>query len=144
MIGYKEIDDALGAVVSAALREAELPAMRVRDDVRKPLPRPSYRIDLTVSDDTRTSDYAERGAEVEIYYYPKDTDAPQRELLVAADALRAALGEGVDVAGFRLFTAEEIGSDAGDDVLAVTLRLEWIETAEEPVGEMMEELEYDG
>ena len=46
MIGYKEIDDALGAVVSAALRESNLPAMRVRDDVRKPLPRPSYRIDL--------------------------------------------------------------------------------------------------
>ena len=126
-ITWQELDDALGAAVSKALREAALPALRVRDDTEKPLPRPSYRIDLAVADETRTAEYAERGAEVEIYYYPKDAHAPRNELLTAAEALRASLGEGIDIGG----------------VLAAMLRLEWIETAGEPEGEPMEDLEYN-
>lgn len=142
MIHCKEIDDALGAVISAALAAAELPAMRVRDDTRKPLPRPSYRIDVTASDDARTGDYAERGAEVEIYYYPKDTDAQQWETLRAVDTLLPALGEGVDVSGVRLYLADGIESEAWVGGLTLTLRLEWIETADEPDGDLMETLEY--
>lgn len=142
-ITWQELDDALGAAVSSALREAALPALRVRDDTEKPLPRPSYRIDLAAADEARTAEYAERGAEVEIYYYPKDAHAPRRELLTAAEAVRAALGEGIDVGGVWLYLENEIETDASDGVLAATLRLEWIETAGEPEGEPMEELEYN-
>ena len=39
MIQWKEIDDALGAVVSAALKAANLPAVRERKDVKAPLVR---------------------------------------------------------------------------------------------------------
>ncbi len=144
-IKWQDIDDALGAAVSAALRECsdtDKP-LRVRSDTDKPLPRPSYRIDLAVADDARTAEYAERGAEAEIYYYPKDGHAPRDELLTAADALRAALGEGIDVGGVWLYLEDEIETDASDGVLAVMLRLEWVETAEEPEGEPMEELEYN-
>ena len=98
-ITWQALDDALGAAVSSALREAALPALRVRDDTEKPLPRPSYRIDLAVADEARTAEYAERGAEVEVYYYPKDAHAPRSELLTAAEALRASLGEGIDIGG---------------------------------------------
>ena len=115
----------------------------MRDDTEKPLPRPSYRIDLAAADEARTAEYAERGAEGEIYYYPKDAHAPRNELLTAAEALRAALGEGIDVGGVWLYLEDEIETDASDGVLAATLRLEWIETAGEPEGEPMEELEYE-
>ena len=119
-ITWQALDDALGAAVSSALREAALPALRVR-----------------------TAEYAERGAEVEIYYYPKDAHAPRNELLTAAEALRAALGEGIDIGGVWLYPEDGIETDASDGVLAAMLRLEWIETAGEPEGEPMEELEYN-
>ena len=141
-ISWQALDDALGAAVSKALRAAALPALRVRDDTEKPLPRPSYRIDLAAADEARTAEYAERGAEVEVYYYPKDAHAPRNELLTAAEAVRAALGEGIDVGGVWLYLEDEIETDASDGVLACALRLEWIETAGEPEGEPMEELEY--
>ena len=123
-ITWQALDDALGAAVSSALREAALPALRVRDDTEKPLPRPSYRIDLAVADEARTAEYAERGAEVEIYYYPKEAHAPRSELLTAAEALRSSLGEGIDIGGVWLYPEDGI------------------ETAGEPEGEPMEELEY--
>ena len=90
----------------------------------------------------RGAEYAERGGEVEIYYYPKDAHAPRNELLTAAEALRCALGEGVDIGGVWLYPEDGIETDASDGVLAAMLRLEWIETAGEPEGEPMEELEY--
>lgn len=142
-ITWQALDDALGAAVSSALREAALPALRVRDDTEKPLPRPSYRIDLAVADEARTAEYAERGAEVEVYYYPKDAHAPRNELLTAAEALRSSLGEGIDIGGVWLYPEDGIETDASDGVLAAMLRLEWIETAGEPEGEPMEELEYN-
>lgn len=84
-----------------------------------------------------------RGAEVEVYYYPKDAHAPRSELLTAAEALRASLGEGIDIGGVWLYPEDGIETDASDGVLAAMLRLEWIETAGEPEGEPMEELEYN-
>jgi len=61
MIHWKEIDDALGAVVSAALKAANLPAVRERKDVKAPLVRRSYRIDVGQTDGMGTDDYAETG-----------------------------------------------------------------------------------
>lgn len=68
MIRWKEIDDALGAVVSAALKAANLPAVRERKDVKAPLVRRSYRIDVGQTDGMGTDDYAETGCDIEIYF----------------------------------------------------------------------------
>lgn len=69
--------------------------------------------------------------------------ALRRELLTAAETLRASLGEGIDIGGVWLYPEDGIETDASDGVLAAMLRLEWIETAGEPEGEPMEELEYN-
>ena len=74
--------------------------------------------------------------------YREDAHAPRNELLTAAEALRSSLGEGIDIGGVWLYPEDGIETDASDGVLAAMLRLEWIETAGEPEGEPMEELEY--
>ena len=137
MIRWKEIDDALGAVVSAALGAADLPAGRIRDDVKAPLVRRSYRIDVGQTDGMGTDDYAE----IEIYFYPADGTRPRDELNTAADAIRAALREGVTVQDVVLIPEDDITCDADGETLTVMLRLTWIETAEE-TGEFMEEMVY--
>ena len=131
MIRWKEIDDALGAVVSAALKAANLPAARERKDVKAPLVRRSYRIDVGQTDGMGTDDYAETGCDIEIYFYPADGTRPRDELNTAADAIRAALREGVTVQGVVLIPEDDITCDADGETLAVMLRLTWIETAEE-------------
>ena len=141
MIRWKEIDDALGAVVSAALGAANLPAGRIRDDVKAPLVRRSYRIDVGQTDGMGTDDYAETDCDIEIYFYPADGTRPRDELNTAADAIRAALREGVTVQGVVLIPEDDITCDADGETLAVMLRLTWIETAEE-TGEFMEEMVY--
>ena len=118
MIRWKEIDDALGAVVSAALGAADLPAGRIRDDVKTPLVRRSYRIDVGQTDGMGTDDYAETGCDIEIYFYPADGTRPRDELNTAADAIRAALREGVTVQGVVLIPEDDITCDADGETLA--------------------------
>ena len=154
MIQWKEIDDALGAVVSAALKAANLPAVRERKDVKAPLVRRSYRIDVGQTDGMGTDDYAETGCDIEIYFYPADGTRPRDELNTAADAIRAALREGVTVQDVVLIPEDDIACNADvmdtywtaflnadGETLTVMLRLTWIETAEE-TGEFMEDMVY--
>ena len=117
MIRWKEIDDALGAVVSAALKAANLPAVRERKDVKAPLVRRSYRIDVGQTDGMGTDDYAETGCDIEIYFYPADGTRPRDELNTAADAIRAALREGVTVQDVVLIPEDDIACDADGETL---------------------------
>ena len=50
MITWKDLNSALGDLVSRTLKDAGLPAERDRQDVSKPVVRRSYRIDLTTTD----------------------------------------------------------------------------------------------
>lgn len=143
MITWKDLNNALGAVVSQALKDAGLPAERDRQDVNKPVARRSYRIDLTTTDGMGTDDYAETGADVEIYFYPANGRRPRDEVQEAAQALRCALRPGIPVGGVVLEIADTIETDMSDGVLALMFRLEWVETAEE-TGEPMETLIYNG
>ena len=122
MIRWKEVDDALGAVVSAALKAANLPAVRERKDVKAPLVRRSYRIDVGQTDGMGTDDYAETGCDIEIYFYPADGTRPRDELNTAADAIRAALREGVTVQDVVLIPEDDITCDADGETLAQSLQ----------------------
>lgn len=143
MITWKEIDDAVGGIVSAALTDADLTAARIRSDVSEPIARRSYRIDLTNTDDTRTETYAERGMDVEIYYYPQEKERPRDELNDASQVLKSALGGGILVSDVHIELSEGIEADVSDGILTLMFRLEWIETKEDE-GEMMEKLVVDG
>ena len=143
MITWKEIDDAVGGIVSAALTDADLTAARIRSDISEPIARRSYRIDLTNTDDTRTETYAERGMDVEIYYYPQEKERPRDELNDASQVLKSALGGGILVSDVHIELSEGIEADVSDGILTLMFRLEWIETKEDE-GEMMEKLVVDG
>ena len=143
MITWKEIDDAVGGIVSAALTDADLTAARIRSDISEPIARRSYRIDLTNTDDTRTETYAERGMDVEIDYNPQENERPRDELNDASQVLKSALGGGILVSDVHIELSEGIEADVSDGILTLMFRLEWIETKEDE-GEMMEKLVVDG
>lgn len=142
MITQDDINTALGQTVGAALEAAGLAAEWTRPDTRRPVVRPSYRVDVSSANDMGTDDYAERDVDVEIYYYPRDAEQPRDELARAAETLRVLLRTGVTVGGAVLEVADTVDSDTTDGILALMLRLEWIETAEDE-GEPMETLIFD-
>lgn len=142
MITWKDLNSALGDLVSRTLKDAGLPAERDRQDVSKPVARRSFRIDLTATDGMGTDDYAETGADVEIYFYPANSRRPRDEVQEAAQALRCALRPGIPVGGVVLEIADTIETELSDSVLTLMFRLEWVETAAE-TGEYMETLVYN-
>lgn len=77
-----------------------------------------------------TDDYAETGA-TSRFIFIRRRHAPRDELNTAADAIRAALREGVTVQDVVLIPEDDITCDADGETLTVMLRLTWIETAEE-------------
>ena len=77
MITWQEIDDAIGRIITESLNAAGYPAARIRNDVSEPVARRSYRIDLSNTDDMGTEIYAERGMDIEIYYYPQEKERPK-------------------------------------------------------------------
>ena len=142
MITWKDLNSALGDLVSRTLEDAGLPAERDRQDVSKPVVRRSYRIDLTTTDGMGTDDYAETGADVEIYFYPACSRPPRDGVQEAAPALGCALRPGLPVGGVVLEIADTIETELSDSVLTLMFRLEWVETAAE-TGEYMETLVYN-
>ena len=142
MITWKEIDNAIGAVVASALHHASFPAVRIRPDISEPIARRSYRIDLSNSDDMGTENYADRGMDVEIYYYPEEKERPRDELNEVSQILKAALRTGICAAGIVIEIDDTIDADASEGVRALMFRLRWIETAAED-GEFMENLVYE-
>lgn len=139
MITWQQIDDVLGERISSALTEAGYPTARISNDIIKPVARRSYRIDLYSTDDMGTECYAERGMDVEIYYYPQDKERPKQELNEISQLLKVVIRSGILVSGVCLELSEGIEADTSDGVLTLMFRLEWIETVQEE-GEHMQEL----
>ncbi len=142
MITWQEIDDAIGRIITESLNAAGYPAARIRNDVSEPVARRSYRIDLSNTDDMGTEIYAERGMDIEIYYYPQEKERPKDELNEVSQLLKAALRSGVAVSDMQIELSDSIEADVSDGILALMFRLEWIETAEEE-GETMNELIFN-
>ena len=133
------IRDALTALV-AGLRPA---APVIKTDSRKPVVRPSFRIDVyPVAGGAACRDAREREVEVDIWYYPKDTDHPRDECDALADDLLAALDDGFEVGGVWISLDENAECDMTQDTLVVQFAADWVETAAEE-GEYMETLEIN-
>ena len=129
----------------SALVHALFPAVKtIPPDEREPVVRPSFRIDvLPVSGGAACGGAREREVDVDIWYYPKDTDHPLDECDAVADKLLAALDEGFEAGGIWIPLDEDASCDSSQDVLAVQFSASWVETAEE-TGEPMETLIYNG
>lgn len=133
------IRDALTALV-AGLRPA---APVVKTDSRKPVVRPSFRIDVyPVAGGAACRDAREREAEVDIWYYPQDTDHPRDECDALADDLLAALDDGFEAGGVWISLDENAECDMTQDTLVVQFAADWVESAAEE-GEYMETLEIN-
>ena len=136
----KEIRIALTKLVQEIVPGATV----IKTDVRKPVVRPSFRIDvLPVGGGAACDGAREREVDVDIWYYPKDTDHPRDECDAVADKLLAALDEGFEAGGIWIPLDEDASCDSSQDVLVVQFSASWIETAEE-TGELMETLIYNG
>lgn len=119
-------------------------ATGIKTNVRKPVVRPSFRIDvLPVGGGAACDGAREREVDVDIWYYPKDIDHPRDECDAVADKLLAALDEGFEAGGVWIPLDEDASCDSSQDVLVVQFSASWVETAEE-TGEPMETLIYNG
>lgn len=133
------IRDALTALV-AGLRPA---APVIKTDSRKPVVRPSFRIDVyPVAGGAACRDAREREVEVDIWYYPQDTDHPRDECDALADDLLAALDDGFEAGGVWISLDENAECDMTQDTLVVQFAADWVESAAEE-GEYMETLEIN-
>ena len=136
----KEIRIALTKLVQEIVPGATV----IKTDVRKPVVRPSFRIDvLPVGGGAACDGAREREVDVDIWYYPKDTDHPRDECDAVADKLLAALDDGFEAGGIWIPLDEDASCDSSQDVLVVQFTASWVETAAEE-GEPMETLIYNG
>lgn len=132
------------AALTALVRGLEPAAKVVKADEREPVVRPSFRIDVLPMGGGAACDGArEREIDVDIWYYPKNTDHPLDECDAVADKLLAALDEGFEAGGIWIPLDEDASCDSSQDVLVVQFAASWVETAEE-AGEPMETLIYNG
>lgn len=129
--------------LTALVREIVPGATVIKTDVRKPVVRPSFRIDvLPVGGGAACNGAREREIDVDIWYYPKDTDHLRDECDAVADKLLAAFDEGFEAGGIWIPLDEDVSCDSSQDVLVVQFAASWVETAAE-TGEYMETLVYN-
>ena len=136
----RDIRGALAALVLPLVQGAEV----MRPDDKKPLKRPSFKIDvLPVGGGAACDGAREYEADIDICYYPKSSDRPRDECDTVAEQLLDTLGEGFAVGGIWLPLDEDITIDTSQGVLVAQFGISWVETAEE-TGEYMETLNYNG
>lgn len=136
----REIRGALTALVLPLAQGAEV----MRPDDKKPLKRPSFKIDvLPVSGGAACAGAREYEADIDIWYYPKSSDRPRDECDEVAEQLLDTLGEGFAVGGVWLPIDDMIEVDTSQGVLVAQFGISWVETAAE-TGEYMETLNYNG
>lgn len=133
------IRDALTAICLDAVPGAKV----VRYDAHKPVARPSIRIDLYSADSGALCEGArERGAEVDLFYYPPDDHKPLTNGEAVGEALNLALYGGFAAGGTWVHPADDMTTDFSDGVLSVQFTAEWMESMDED-GEPMETLIYN-
>ena len=93
---FREIRGALAALLLPLVQGAEV----MRPDDKKPLKRPSFKIDvLPVSGGAACDGAREYEADVDIWYYPKSSDRPRDECDAVAEQLLDTLGDGFEACG---------------------------------------------
>ena len=110
----RDIRGALAAFVLPLVQGAEV----MRPDDKKPLKRPSFKIDvLPVSGGPACDGAREYEADIDIWYYPKSGDRPRDECDTVAEQLLDTLGEGFAVGGIWLPLEEDNTIDTSQGVL---------------------------
>ena len=136
----RDIRGALAALLLPLVQGAEV----MRPDDKKPLKRPSFKIDvLPVGGGAACDGAREYEADIDIWYYPKSSDRPRDECDTVAEQLLDTLGEGFAVGGVWLPIDDTIEVDTSQGVLVAQFGISWVETAAE-AGEYMETLNYNG
>lgn len=135
----REIRGALAALLLPLVQGAEV----MRPDDKKPLKRPSFKIDvLPVSGGAACDGAREYEADVDIWYYPKSSDRPRDECDTVTGLLLDALGDGFAAGGVWLPIDDTVEVDTSQGVLVTQFGVSWVETAAE-TGAYMETLVYN-
>lgn len=140
-----ELNEAVCGLYRQALKAAETKAQLVAEDVRRPILRPSGKVELEDgSDDLLLASGRERTTTFRLYYFAKDGDRPKLENLAVREAVGAAFAGGVAVGELLLFPEDGVSFTVADGVLVATLDLVLDEAVpEDETAELMETLEYD-
>ena len=134
-----ELQAALTALALGLVKGAKV----VKTDVRKPVERQGFKIDiLPGGGGGACGGVRERSVEVDIWYYPVNSSRPRDECQEVADALIGALSEGFDAGGVWMIPEDDISCDLTSDVLVCQFSTSWVEEEEEN-GELMETLVMD-
>ena len=113
--------------LSALVHELFPSVKTIPPDEREPVVRPSFRIDvLPMGGGAACGGAREREVDVDIWYYPKDTDHPRDECDAVADQLLAALDGGFEAGGIWLPLDEDASCDTSQDVLACQFSVSWV------------------
>ena len=135
----REIRGALAALLLPLVQGAEV----MRPDDKKPLKRPSFKIDvLPVNGGAACDGAREYEADVDVWYYPQNAQRPRDECDEIAGQLLDLLSDGFSVGGVWLPIDDAIEVDTSQGVLVTQFGVSWVETAAE-TGEYMETLVYN-
>lgn len=130
------------AALTALLRQAA-PGVRVsKSDTDKPVPRPSFKIDIFPAEgNAACGGTRERSVDVDIWYYPAEREEYLEECSEMAERLTSVLETGIDTGEIVLVPDDTVSTTISLGVLVLQFELSWCESAAE-TGEMMEALEY--
>lgn len=145
MITLLELNEAVCGLYRQALDAAGVNARLVAEDVRRPILRPSGKVELEDGSDVfLLASGRERTATFRLYYFARDEARPKLENLAVREAVAAAFAGGVAVGERLLFPEEGVSFTVTDGVLVATMELVLDEAVpEDKTAELMETLEYD-
>ncbi|QMV43740.1 phage tail terminator family protein [Cohnella cholangitidis] len=134
----KQIKKAINEAVIA--KYPEIPVMS--NDVKEGFPRPSFFVQMEdVTADNRLY-VSERSMTVRIYFFPKDRNKPNAEMLDKIDGLQEVFDLNIKVED-RSITINETNADTADGVLHFDFSFMYLESRlKEPTEPLMAEIEY--
>lgn len=135
-----ELNKGVCALASQAARASGTGAELVAEDVRRPILRPSVKVELEESGETRAVDArVEQEVTFRIYFFARDASRPKLDNLAMRQALGAAFRDGVAAGEDTVPIDEGLSFNVTDGVLVATLSLS-VDLELPETGEIMETL----
>ena len=132
----QEIRRALTALVLETSEGAKV----LKTDIPAPVQRPAFKIDvLPVTGGDASDGTREKSADIDIFYYPRDRDAPRDENADMAERLLEVLSGGFSAGGAWICLDDDMSVSEEDGVLVCQMMISWSESMAED-GETMDTL----
>lgn len=135
-----ELNKAVCALAAQAAQASGTGAELVAEDVRRPILRPSVKVELEESGEARAAEArVEREVTFRIYFFARDGSRPKLDNLAMRQALGEAFRDGVSAGADTVPIDEGLSFTVADGVLTATLDLS-VDLELPEAGEIMETL----